>query len=246
MSTDKINNNTGIKTVSPLLGIGIFILPIVFSWVTLKRGYSIKSRVLSFVWLILILVISFLPTQNDNPPTVSSASAALNTPLQLSFAEVMDEMNDFSEEAGEFVLYSEKPLKFKLSAKDAENQKDKYKRSNVNRAFLYGVYRAFIHTNEDEVTVIANALDIISVNPFKAKENDEFLIEATISRAQALKALQEIMPGVKKIEDVVEDKDVGGIILKDVWTDEFENIYHDDVGQEKLVRTLKSVANKSE
>jgi hypothetical protein len=33
------------------LGFAIFVLPIVFAWVTLMRGYSRTARVLSFLWL---------------------------------------------------------------------------------------------------------------------------------------------------------------------------------------------------
>jgi hypothetical protein len=37
--------------VGPLLGFGIFILPIIFVWFLLRDGHSLRSRVIGFCWL---------------------------------------------------------------------------------------------------------------------------------------------------------------------------------------------------
>ena len=47
------------RPVSVLLGIGIFLFPIIFSWFTLKQGYSTVSRVISMVWM-MIYIISYV------------------------------------------------------------------------------------------------------------------------------------------------------------------------------------------
>ncbi|WP_444922855.1 hypothetical protein ACJJH9_11695 [Microbulbifer sp. DLAB2-AF] len=44
------------KTANFFLGVGIFLLPIIFSWFTLRKGYSALARGLSFTWLILCIV----------------------------------------------------------------------------------------------------------------------------------------------------------------------------------------------
>lgn len=49
------NNNVTQKSVSILLGIGIFICPLIFAWFTLRQGYSTLSRVISMVWMVLFL-----------------------------------------------------------------------------------------------------------------------------------------------------------------------------------------------
>lgn len=43
-------SNTQSRPVSALLGIGIFIWPLIFAWFTLREGYSTTARVVSFVW----------------------------------------------------------------------------------------------------------------------------------------------------------------------------------------------------
>ncbi|WP_407074381.1 DUF4236 domain-containing protein [Psychrobacter sp. CAL346-MNA-CIBAN-0220] len=43
------------KQVSIMLGIGIFLLPIIFSWFTLRQGYSTVNRAISMVWMIIFI-----------------------------------------------------------------------------------------------------------------------------------------------------------------------------------------------
>lgn len=46
----------GERSVSFLLGVGIFFLPFIFAWFTLREGHSTLSRVVSFVWLALFML----------------------------------------------------------------------------------------------------------------------------------------------------------------------------------------------
>ncbi|MFA0609498.1 WYL domain-containing protein [Vibrio sp. 10N.222.49.B4] len=46
------------KSVSVKLRLGIVLLPLIFSWFTLKKGYSTLSRVISFAWLFLTVAVS--------------------------------------------------------------------------------------------------------------------------------------------------------------------------------------------
>lgn len=44
------------RAVSLPLILGIFLLPIVFAWFTLRQGHSTLSRVLSFIWLLIFML----------------------------------------------------------------------------------------------------------------------------------------------------------------------------------------------
>lgn len=60
---------TSHRKVSILLGIGILIVPIIFSWFTLRKGYSNIVRVISFCWLIFVMFFVYFPhnkTTNTN------------------------------------------------------------------------------------------------------------------------------------------------------------------------------------
>lgn len=39
------------REVSLLLGLGILFMPLVFAWFTLRKGYSTKAKVVTFLWL---------------------------------------------------------------------------------------------------------------------------------------------------------------------------------------------------
>lgn len=54
------------RSVSFLLGLGIFFIPLLFSWFTLRKGYSAAARGLSFTWLALSIVIVNLQGSPDN------------------------------------------------------------------------------------------------------------------------------------------------------------------------------------
>lgn len=56
------------KSVGYLLGAAIFIMPYLFSWVTLKNGYSNMVRVLSFSWMALFIMAIVSPS-GDNAST---------------------------------------------------------------------------------------------------------------------------------------------------------------------------------
>lgn len=46
------------RRVRPLLGIGIFFIPAVFAWFTLRKGHSTLSRILSFGWFAVSFTLS--------------------------------------------------------------------------------------------------------------------------------------------------------------------------------------------
>ena len=45
------------KKVGFWLGVGIVCLPFIFGWFTLRKGYSIITRIISFSWLLLFLLV---------------------------------------------------------------------------------------------------------------------------------------------------------------------------------------------
>lgn len=46
------------RKVSILLGIGIFLMPYIFAWFTLREGYSKPARFISFGWFVFIVYLS--------------------------------------------------------------------------------------------------------------------------------------------------------------------------------------------
>ena len=46
------------RKVSILLDIGIFLMPYIFAWFTLREGYSKPVRFISFGWLLLLVFVN--------------------------------------------------------------------------------------------------------------------------------------------------------------------------------------------
>jgi len=64
----------GSRKVGLLLGMGIALLPGLFVWFLLRKGYSTKARVVGFGWAALLLVLS--TTLSGGAPTPAPQSAA--------------------------------------------------------------------------------------------------------------------------------------------------------------------------
>lgn len=61
------------RSVGILLGIGILLVPLLFAWFTLRKGYSTRAKVISFGWVLLTLVIINL-NDDGNKSTVMQSS----------------------------------------------------------------------------------------------------------------------------------------------------------------------------
>ena len=66
--------NTENKPLSGKLIAGIFFLPFVFAWFTLKKGVSTKAKVLSFLWL-FAYIGGIGGQQSENPLDTSSSGS---------------------------------------------------------------------------------------------------------------------------------------------------------------------------
>ncbi len=49
-------NDAPYRRVSFLLGMGIFFMPYIFAWFTLRQGYSRQARIVSFFWMFMFLI----------------------------------------------------------------------------------------------------------------------------------------------------------------------------------------------
>ena len=62
------------------LGVGIFFFPFLFSWFTLRKGYSTPAKVISLGWLVFVIAIS--ASKPDTSLTNSTSSQTTTTASQ--------------------------------------------------------------------------------------------------------------------------------------------------------------------
>lgn len=71
------------RNVTSKLFVGIFLLPYIFSWFTLRSGYSKKARLLSFGWLFLLFLIVLSPKEQTKKHDASEIRAEISVPYDL-------------------------------------------------------------------------------------------------------------------------------------------------------------------
>ena len=76
LPANKEGKQTASRSVGFALGMGIFLVPVVFVWFLLRQGHSVASRVVGFAWLAFFLVgvVSSDRTTAQAPATSTSQS----------------------------------------------------------------------------------------------------------------------------------------------------------------------------
>jgi hypothetical protein len=80
------------RSVSFILGLGILLIPVIFSWFTLRKGHTTKAKVISFAWLFISFAI-IIGSENDTtaPPATStnSTSSPAQEVIQVSASDLV-------------------------------------------------------------------------------------------------------------------------------------------------------------
>lgn len=88
MSKDSSTNQSpmpsaGTRKVGVLLSIGVFFLPIIFSWFLLRPGYSLLARALALSWLAFFLFVALDKDGSNNVSgPIAPATVSVNQPTQ--------------------------------------------------------------------------------------------------------------------------------------------------------------------
>lgn len=165
--------------------------------------------------------------------------AQATDPVQFStVTEMFADFNDYPEDDGSFTLIKEKPLEIQLAEPVFQGDADDVVQHELQRAVLYGVYRTFIHTDEPSVTVKAVPM-LTTLNPHSSKPLSEPVFEVTVTREQALAAVQEFFPDVEFSDLVTEQYGLP------MWSDAFNNLYYAerDPGLEAFYDELEAQAD---
>jgi hypothetical protein len=79
-NTEKVEK----RSVGVLLAIGILLVPLIFAWFTLRKGHTTRSRVISFAYLLLSLVLYGMgdspPSTANTAPSSANSSGSSSTP----------------------------------------------------------------------------------------------------------------------------------------------------------------------
>lgn len=162
MDSSQINDfqQEPIRKVSILLGIGIFIMPYIFSWFTLRKGYSNLARIISFSWLIILFTLPLIAPKSENSSNYQAENKAHNK-------EEVESVNN------EEKIESDSSDSYDSSSEYLENNDSKYTDINSigNKVRFFDIWKA---ANSSDGTArdifYAYAPDNFSKNEFEIND----------------------------------------------------------------------------
>lgn len=80
-----------VRKVGFLLGVGIFLLPIIFVWFLLRKGHTTRSRVIGFIWTLLVVIFAFAGGENTAPVGAGNVAKVTSTSAEAAVEEAVPE-----------------------------------------------------------------------------------------------------------------------------------------------------------
>ncbi|WP_418132389.1 hypothetical protein [Morganella morganii] len=112
--------------------------------------------------------------------------------------DAFTDLGDYYADNNSLEIISEAPLHIRLSNLAVQGDHPDVKELMVKRAVIYGIYRSFIHTNKDEVTVTSYLIDMN--NKKKLPGSPEYSVK--ITKKQALDIIKKYIP-VQDYSDLI-------------------------------------------
>lgn len=168
------------------------------------------------VAIFIFMLGSFNAKSNE---LVSDELPCANKIFKHDISETIEDFGDYYPEANSFELISKKPLKMRFSPPAYKEDHKDVKIKQVERAVVYGVYRTFIHSNNDNVTIVSYLVDAQGQRD-KLSDTTEYTI--TLSRQQAEDILKKYMP-ISSMSEIVNDTCS--------FSQSFNELFYDDSGE---------------
>ncbi|BAP58214.1 hypothetical protein THII_3917 [Thioploca ingrica] len=167
-------------------------------------------------------------------------SVAGNVTTFSSVEAMIEEFNDYSASNGTFQVLASKPLHIQLSPQIVQGDLPEIIEEQVKRALVYGIYRVFIHTPINKITVTAIPQEI----DFKTKKTryaPKYKRTISKTRAEALALVKKHL-GVSSFSDLVTETKVGNMAVPNQWSKDFNRLYYNDQGEPGLNRFVDDLA----
>jgi hypothetical protein len=118
-------------------------------------------------------------------------------------AAMIESFGDYSEEGRTFKVISKNPLHIQLSPVVGETESPQVMQNTTKMTALYGLFRAFIHTPCEQITVTAFPKTLVVGDGTAGDYLKQYSFTVTATRKKALEVLQLFFPG-KTFTDLVD------------------------------------------
>ncbi|WP_447888773.1 hypothetical protein [Serratia fonticola] len=165
-----------------------------------------------------------------------SATSHANTPSHFSsIPEMIEDFNDYSADGNSFEMLSEKPVHFRLSPVVISSDLPEVITNLTRMAAIYGIYRPFIHTDVNAVTVTAVPIDSNTGKPL-----DSYGVTITKTRGAALKDIKKFFP-VNEFSELTISSEYGN----DGSSKVFNQIQYDDQGGVGITKFFNYISSEN-
>ena len=174
--------------------------------------------------------LHYLPPSAENITTFKSVE------------EMMEKFNDYNIIEESFKILSTEPLHIQLAPVVFPGELPCVIEEVVNEALIYGIYRSFIHTNIDHITV-SSVPCVCNLDP-----NIKLIRYANEYKRTISKGRQEALTLVKRyisidsLSDMVTGIKYGNDIIPNQWVKDFDCINYSDQGYPGITRFVNELA----
>lgn len=184
------------RKVGILLGLGIFFIPFIFSWFTLRKGHSTLSKVLAFVWLgvvFLSVVASRGGEKTSTTPVVATSGNEVAQPKEVVAEKPAAAPTKMGEkiQLGKFAYVVSKVSKARSVGNDFVNAK-----ASDGAVFLVVDY-TIENLGKETETVLTDDFQIVDKQGRTFKASSDANSALAMSGGKDL-LLSEIQPGLKR------------------------------------------------
>lgn len=163
-------------------------------------------------FLKLAVASSLAATFGPSLAQVATLGKAVTPPVFSNAEKAFDELGDYSVELGQVKILKQSPLQVQINAEVEAATVRQFPSAMVDQmaeVLAYGLFRMFIHTKVNEVTVTAlPVLQTISDKGTAEKALKDKAVQVRMTRAQAEKVAREVI-GVQNLNDLVAKELVG-------------------------------------
>ncbi len=157
-----------------------------------------------------------------------------------SVIAMLESFRDYVSEYGTLKVLSEEPLHIQLSPRLIAGEESKVIGRMVDDAIIYGIYRSYVHTSIDSITVTVIPLEL-DMETRESLYLKNYIKTLSISREEAFSLIKKYLD-IELFSDLILKK--GG--LPNQWSFDFDSLINDSNNpkMKKLMMDLERIGSK--
>ena len=145
-----------------------------------------------------------------------------------SVEAMIEKFADYSASNGTFKILKKEPLHIQLSLKAIKGDDPELIEDDVRVTLVDGIYRAFVHTSINQITITAIPLEI-EIGSKKTRYLPGFKRTISKTREEAFALVKKYCP-INSFSDLVTEMKIGDYVIPNHWSQDFMRLLYNDMG----------------